>query len=385
MSLRLVACALLVAGVGVGALGCSSEGGQTSSSVAAPALLATAESTPVAAPKPTTGDCSDPTLTRRQRVECKFAALADQGIATADAITTSSMSERLSPAQRQAVANVKGRLQKEKVRGADRLASLSRKRDARCPLAECDATLFPACAAGDGDGICEAGESCLEVMGDGIGDDQQPCAPTKGARREECVLVCDDEAVCRDDENLDPELQAHLEGELDEATSHAKVVERGVQTAAKATTSALAALGEAEAADDPCAVDFHGQHRASDEVAKWHKIAAVASRGVADVAERACDQAVLGFNGASGCWPFEAIAGLAAVASELIEGAGDVVDSATLDAALACVDAVNQKAAGNEAELELVQEALERVEGTQAEIVQLLLTPPGLRPGFPKP
>jgi hypothetical protein len=390
MSRRLVTWTLLAAGAG--ALACTSglEPGPVSGDGAgAPARgaesVAGSSASLYALASPAPDDCGDPGKSRRERIQCKFAALADQGIATADALVASPAGAELSPAQLRAVGNMKVRLEKEKARGAERMSSLGRRRDARCPIAECDGTIHSACPVPDGDGVCEAGEGCLEVLGDGIGDDLQPCAPTKGARREECVRTCDDEAVCRDEENLDPALEDHLEGELDEAMLHGQAVERGLRAAQGATVSALAALDAVEVAGDPCALDAKGHARKSDELAKGLETAAVHLRGLTDVAERACDQAILGFNCAGCCVFLETMTGLVAVANEHVQSLDDVVSSATLDAALSCVAEVNRKAGANEAELKLLEESLLRVEATQEEVVRLLLTPPGLRPGYPQP
>lgn len=380
--------------------------GGAPSRVIAPGLAPPAEPTPtpgdvVAPPAPAPGaspgpgpadvaapparTCGDPGLTASERARCKFEALADEGAAAADALYASSMGATLSPRQRQQVASARDRMQREKARAGDRLRTLTRRRDARCALAECDGTIYPACVVGNRDGICDPGEDCLEVIGDGIGDDLQPCAPTKGRKAEDCVVVCDDEAVCRSDDSADADLQAGLEGDLDEALGHARAMKRAIESTGRAAAVAIAALPAVEAGETACALDPQGYARWSDAAAVAMRVAEVSTRGIADVGERFCDTSVFGFNCGACCVVLESLAMVAAVANAHCEAFDAVVTSATLDAALACVAQVSATTSQSLADVKALQEGLDRVEATQDEIILLLQTPPGARPGYPSP
>ena len=67
---------------------------------------------------------------------------------------------------------------------------------------------------GNDDGICDPGENCEEVIGDGIGDDDGICE-MHGPHREACVQVCQ-QPLQNDQDNFDPNIAHDSEQTLDE-------------------------------------------------------------------------------------------------------------------------------------------------------------------------
>lgn len=362
--------ALLLA-LGMTVTSCAPAGGPAGEG--APGRFLAAASTP---PSSACADVAD----RGERMKCRLDRLTAEGTRTAEVLASPPWSGLLSPAQREGVERARARLQHQRARvRPEELKALTRKRDSACQPVECDPDLHPGCAPVDGDGICGPGEDCLELLRDGVGDDVQPCSPMHGNRREECVLTCEDAAVCREETNLDDDLTAELEGAYDDVTASLGEVNAALPEVAPAVRSLLTA----QVGTDPCALDADGLSRQSHILVATARLSAVGARGVADIAERICDQEAFGFNCASCCAPFETAAGLLAVASELVSFMEGNINSATIDAAFACVGALNAAVNGQVAQLEELERGLDRIDAVQAEVIRLLNTPPGVRPLYP--
>lgn len=327
------------------------------------------------------GPC-DGASDRGQRLKCRLDLLVEKGTRTADVLGAPPYADLLTQGQRDGIASAKRRLEVQRARiGPDLLKAMGRKRDAACRVVECDPALHPACAPVDGDGICGKGEDCLEVIGDGAGDDVQPCSPMHGRNREPCVVTCEDEPVCREDSNIDEDVAAELEGVYDQMIEGLEEVNEVLPAAAPALRLALADAG----GEDPCALHAEGLERTHHALVAMARIGATTFRTGADVAERLCDQVVFGFNCAACCVALETSAGLLAATSELVATMEGTINSATIDAAFSCVGALSGIVDAQAARLTELEGALGRIEALQAEVVRLLQTPPGRRPNYPEP
>ena len=165
----------------------------------------------VTAAPPTPQACSDPDL--GARVRCKFDNVVAQQDTTTDMLT---QMPEIPDTQKQALMNQRDRLMTAFGRTTDDdYKQLAKKKDPKCQVAEVMND-----GKGDDDGICTGNEDCLEVIGDQIGDDIQPCKTTgKPSDREVCVEICDSMAVNSNPDNFDENGRGKdLEDELDDAT-----------------------------------------------------------------------------------------------------------------------------------------------------------------------
>ena len=187
--------------------------------------------------------------------------------------------------------------------------SLGKKNQGECQIAE---------YSGNGNGICEPGEKCLEVDGDGIGDDNGICK-LKGKKKEVCVEVCEgDTDVMEDDTDL--EYLTDLEENYDDVTknledANAMMVNNPVVMASMAMP--LLTTYEPSAA---CKASIDWLTYGEVLTMTIMKQISVGLRGVADIAERGCDQTGAGFNCATCCIVAEGAASVMALVVETTDG-----------------------------------------------------------------
>jgi len=318
-------------------------------------------------------ECDPATNNKGDQLKCKFDALAIEGAALMEQLQQPPFAELQTPASLDGLAKSKARLDKEKGRlQADDFRLLTKKKDASCQVVEAKDV------DGNEDGVCDTkNETCAEVSGDGIGNDDGKCSPMKGKKREACVQICD-EATMQDEENVDADLAAEYEGVLDEVTGHTKEMNDALQEVAMS----MASLSTSEDPLDPCPLDTGGLSRINFLVYLLAKTAAVSARGATDIGERFCDsEAVAGC--AACCAPAEAVAGGLEAAWTAIELTESSINSATIDAALNCVAKLKKAADANTALLTDVENDLKEVEASQEMMIQLLSLPQGQRPAFP--
>lgn len=318
---------------------------------------------------------------RAERLECRFQATSDEGLATARALAQPPFSDGLSPSQRRALSAAEDRLVRERgrIRGAD-LEGLARGKRVRCAPRECDFEVFPnECRVGDGDGICEDGEDCLEAVGDGVGDDVQPCFPTKGAGREVCAEICSDAAAALDDRNFDDGAVEELESAYDDLLRGAREVNETLPAAAAAFRAGPIA-GAATA--DPCARAM-AMKRYSYAVYHSARMSATSVRAAADVAERFCDGAIAGASKSALCVVAETLAGVPAMWWTFVDLSESALDAMALDATLECASKVREKASDVAARIDAAVRRAQGVEETEAYILRLVETAQGRRPDFP--
>ncbi|MBT8092047.1 MAG: hypothetical protein KJN77_03355 [Gammaproteobacteria bacterium] len=310
--------------------------------------------------------------TKGEMLKCKFDLMTEEGQKTIDELQQPPYKDLLPPAQVEGLKKARDNMG----RGKDRLKPddfhlMAKKKATACQWVESSASN----AQHNGDGICELKrEDCAEVPDDGIGNDDGICHPLNGKKREVCVQICDEEAVLLDEANVDDDTVAELDGIFDNLAKHSKEVNEGLAQAGP-NLLAVPLVGDA---NNPCDIDAQGLSRTNDTLKALARGAATGARGGAEISERFCDQLVAANCGAC-CAPGEAVAGALEAAATAIDIIEETINSATIDAALACVKAIKTTAGNSNAMLLQIQSSLDAAQTEQAEIVRLLTTPLGQR------
>ena len=322
-------------------------------------------------------NCAD----QSERLKCKFDRMTVESKKVLDNMETL---PNLTAAQRHGVGKAKERMDREKNRrGKDDFKMLAKKRSARCQLVEYQ---------GDGDGVCDptnpANELCMEVIGDGIGDDTQPCDPMKGKKREVCAQICDEEAILLDEGAVDDDAAAELEDLYDTMSGHLDEVNATIPETAAMMNAVAMSREPSVMATSACAFQ-PPYERHTYEAYKKARWAAVGAQSVADVAERFCDQAYwafLGsFSGSAACAAGEGVVLAMNIWWDVVDLAESSLDAQMLDAAIACAKEAAADADQTALMIDEVQGELAKVRATNAEIMRLLAMPPGQRGGYPTP
>jgi hypothetical protein len=340
-------------------------------------LLALANGTSLAATCSPDNDCSN-CADKSERLKCKFDRMTEDSKKVLDNMETL---PNLTAAQLHGIGKAKERMDREKNRRSkDDFKLLAKKRSAKCQLVE---------YSGDGDGVCDIdNEECAEVIGDGIGDDTQPCSPMKGKKREVCAKICDDEAVLLDEGAIDDNAVGELEGLYDTMSGHIDEVNATIPDAAAMMRSVASAESASVASVDPCAFQ-PPYERHTYEAYKKARWAAVGSRSVANVAERFCDQAYWAFfgsfSGSAACAAGEGVVLAMSIWWDTVDLAESSLDAQMLDAAIACAAEAASNADKTALLVDEVQVKLNEVRAKNAEILRLLAMPPGQREGYPAP
>lgn len=255
--------------------------------------------------------------------------------------------------------------------------------------------------SGDGDGVCEKNETCEEVIGDNIGDDDGECS-MKGNEKEVCVQVCQ-QPLLDDDENYDPEALSDMEEELtelEESLNNAGVqVEMLMMVEKEAWEQGI--LYEATLSDS-CG-DF------SDNSLSWWTFGVLQGlQVVKNVASGAfnscsvvCNQDAFGWNCEAGCLALAIVSGAADI---IYDGAdlgfkvgGEIDAAAQMEKMAECIqenksnvtsikdDVVDLKIKAKETgdSLVRVEEELALLKTLLEQNQSLLLTPHGQKDGFP--
>jgi hypothetical protein len=322
-------------------------------------------------------------LEGKARLQCKYDRFAAEASRAATALADAP-GAGVTEEQRGSLRAAAARVDRERGRVARTggLETQAAKRRVKCLPRECDPEQFPPadpaaaplCRPVDGDGICEEGEDCLEVVGDGVGDDVQPCVAG-----EVCATVCDGRAA-EAEENVDPAAVAELETVYDDLTATAADVNDTLPGIAAASARVRTLSGSA----DPCA-EQAAATRWSATLRVSAVVSAATSRGVTDIAERFCDQSSAGFALGSACVAGESLTFAVELFKATVELASGSVDQLVLDATLGCARQALASAGDLADAIAVASQAVARIEGKQAYIIELLETAQGRRPGFPAP
>ena len=312
-----------------------------------------------------------------ERLECKFDALADEGDKLVGHLKESSF---ITPAQMKGLDNAKDRFEREKTRlKPEDFRLLTKKKNASCQVVEAEGV------DGNEDGVCDIKvETCAEVKGDDIGDEDGICI-MKGPDREVCAQICDEEATLYGEDTLDDDaLATEIESTYDAMTGHLKEVNESVVAVALSAPSPRVSGLLA----DPCALD-PTLDRTSDDDYKKAKWAAMGSRAAADFAERFCDQGYPIFFGTiTGAWVCAAVEGVVLGMNQwlnVLDIREADLDAQVIDATLACASQAMGASGQTADQIKAVQDKVNAVKAKQASIIQIINTPSGQRPDYPKP
>lgn len=346
----------------------------------------------LAAPIPDACDQQD----SGERLKCRFGNIVSQQQATAGMIT---FMPDVPEVQKQGFMKQVQRNGRSHGRAsAEDFKQLTRKSKSTCQIAEVIGD-----GMGDDDGVCTGNEDCVEVAGDQIGDDDGICRPRNGRNRETCVEICDSEAVNSDPANFDDDPAGDstgrdIEEQLDDITDQYvelnDMLEQDMQL--RAAAGVLADSGDA------CATVIAA--RSNTNLFAFLVGLADGTRIGADIAERFCDQSVLGNNAAAICSVIEGIAGAARVAATIFQFGDADIDSQTIDASHECLKSLqasvgdsNDSLASLQSQVNQLQTQLNDVEsqignlrgmvsqvqGQVAEVRTLVTLPLGQRENFP--
>jgi hypothetical protein len=193
--------------------------------------------------------------------------------------------------------------------------------------------------SGNANPICEPGEKCKEVIGDGIGDEDGICK-LKGKKKEVCVEICEgDTDVLEDD--TDMEYLADLEENYDDVTKNledANAMMENNQVAMAAMAMPLLTSYEPSAA---CAASIDWLTYGEVLTMTIMKQISVGLRGIADIAERGCDQTGAGFNCATCCIVAEGAASVMALVVETTDGIFKLVKWGFDNASQSCLGSLS--------------------------------------------
>ena len=232
----------------------------------------------------------------------------------------------------------------EKRTTAKDFKKIGKKSPQSCDIAEIDEP------RSDGDGICEPGERCIEVDNDGIGNDDGVCK-LKGNNKEVCLCIGGgpDDEVMGDD--TDPEYQADMEQSYDDVTKLLEAANETVEAEGEFLSAMAMSTLSGPEQSNPCAASADWLKYSEIMTLTILKQVAVGLRGIADVAERGCDQTGAGFNCASCCVVAEGLAAVAALAVETTDGIFQLIKWGVDSSKQSCMSSLYEDVHGNKASL----------------------------------
>lgn len=281
---------------------------------------------------------------------------------------------------------------RERTQAAGTFKGLGRKQKSDCYFQEASGV------DGNEDGICttrgNAKETCAEVIGDGIGNDDGLCETT-GNRKEACVEVCDTSSNDQDDDNFDEEAAGDVEIAMLDLESSLSDTNKQLAAAIKAYNRAKERALTGTVDSDACLEEPWG----------WATLvtaALVDSKTVAeyvfDVCSTVCGNDVAGFNCKAGCagpatakFILAMLVNLSDQIEEVLTKDGYTIQyscqsqtSAAVGDVSMSVDALSETAGNTEEAVNDLKEKVDALDVRLTEVIELLNTPPGQRPEFPK-
>lgn len=250
--------------------------------------------------------------------------------------------------------NAQKRAKKAKDRAkAKEFKMLTKKNPGPCNYAEAD----PEYQKGqyNEDGICDPGENCA-VLPENDLDDNGVCK-LKGKKKEVCLQVCGDISEDADvmEDDVDPEILSDWEETYDDVTKKMKLANETMEnegTTIRAMTTSLLTGFEPS---DACKTSIDWLEYADILTMTILKQVAVGSRGIADIAERGCDQTGAGFNCASCCIIAETVASVAALTVETLDGIFSLVRWGVESASQSCLSSLSADLQGAKASLNIIE------------------------------
>jgi hypothetical protein len=322
-------------------------------------------------------DCSGK-ADRGERIKCQTEGLLE---ATQDSVDQAINLGVLTEKQKQNLNNSLERGRKHSARtGPTGYKGLAKKNEVSCAMKELSlkaamdfgVTGDPKWKPGDEDGVCEKNETCEEIIGDQLGNDDGLCSPTNGKKKEECVQLCDTAAVADNEDNFDAERSDDIESTIIEATEATEA--SNVRMAEAVALMRMMDLLRAESeSTGPCEMLPGNRTPLPDGL----RYSVVAARGVANIHDKFCNQDVAGFNGASACAVFEGILYTVEQVFVAIDDKNADVTTETIDLTRECVQQISADVAETKAEILEVKRLVKKTN-------RLLRTPQGRREGFPE-
>ena len=237
---------------------------------------------------------------------------------------------------------------------ANRTSNKQFKQLARKNVKICETAELMGDGKGDEDGICEPGEWCEEVLGDNIGNDQQPCK-LHGNKKEVCVEICDVTTTRpftapEDDENyadmedpIDAEAVQDWEEMYDDVTAQLGDIDELLQEDGKYLAELAAGMAFSRDPAEACAFSIDWFKYGQILALTISKQVTVGARGVADIAERGCDQTVPpGVNFGGACIALEGIAAVTAVITETLDGILNLVEWGFQNGSQSCMSVLSE-------------------------------------------
>lgn len=370
----------------------------------------------IAQAKPPKTDCDAMTqaddMSKAEKVNARVNCRTERvNVELVELVDTASSSGMFSPTATMALQNARDHAlrARERAKEAGSFKGLGRKQNADCYLQEADPTLPE--HEGNGDGVCTTRggmkETCAEAMGDGVGNDDGICQTT-GNLKEVCVEVCDSPLNDQDDDNFDDGTAADVEVAFTDLESALVDANQEMSAAIRVHTEAVRLSRISPAGDSECL-----------QVGPWSTLVTAAlvqgktvSEFAFDLCSALCGNDIAGFNCYAACsGPATAkfILGLLVNLSNQLEEVarkdGYEIQYSCQGATSNAVAAVDMKATSTEAKAQAIERKVDdlsvkagntdtKVDEVQrkvdalnvriGEIKDLLNTPQGRRPDFPK-
>lgn len=243
------------------------------------------------------------------RMKCKHSKLLEQ-----QGLLINKLALHFEGAIPDDIARLK-KAQERAVKAKDRTSAKDFKKIGKKSPAICEYAEYGDDASKDENDVCGPGERCLEFEGDGDG-----VCKLKGNKAEVCMCLdgsSGDESMVED---IDSEYLDELELTYDDVTLQLELANMKLDEQAPALAVMSTSLVNGAESSNPC-----------EPKPDWHKYgevmtmtilkqAEVGLRGIADIAERGCDQTGAGFNCSTCCVIAETLASVAALAVETMEG-----------------------------------------------------------------
>lgn len=348
---------------------------------------------------------------RAENVNIEVATLVDQASKSEGIFTAE---------QKSSMQNMHARSENARKRSKEEgsFKGLGRKQKSTCYVQE-------AVNGGNGDGVCTnrggTRETCAEVIGDGIGNDDGICETT-GNPKEVCVEICESPLNDQDDDNFDDEdsgAAAEMEGLL--LDTEKMMVEANQKMAAglKAFTQARQALTTTAEDGDECK-DILQETRVWIYIDRALFTILAESGSVAyDMCSAYGGQTIAGFNSKSVCMVFAGVKGVLNIVLAGWAIAEEIITEKAFDESLRCmeqsatvqsdtqataldtqaqldvtdgrvgvidgkVDALQVTVGGTSDKVEEIERKVDALNARLGEVLDLLNTPAGRRPEFPK-
>ena len=294
-------------------------------------------------------DCNE-LVDKGERLKCKHGTMLDEQKRVIDNLEYH-FGEVVPPEDFERLKKAHGRAKKTKDRTtAKNFKSLGKKKPSTCDYVE-----LLNDNKGNEDGVCDPGERCRELIGDGIGDEEQPCK-LRGKNREVCEEICEGP----EDElegDIDEAYLDELEENYDEVTDQLKNANDTIENNGDMFSKVAKAMLTSYAPNASCQPSPDWLAYGEVLTMTILKQVSVGLRGIADVAERGCDQTGAGFNCATCCIIAEGAASVAALTVETVQGISDLIQWGVESTRQSCLSTVSADLQETKAKLTAVTAA----------------------------